>query len=50
MDLIDEFKKKIEGRLEKIEVKHAFQRIDLIKNLRKRVEWLTPDQVNKYKF
>lgn len=48
--MINEFRKNISEQLETIEKKHAFQRIDLIQNLRKRVEWLTPDQVNKYKF
>ena len=48
--MLKEFEEHFEKKINKIEVKHAFEREYLIKNMRKYVEWLTPDQVNKYKF
>ncbi|XP_066923197.1 uncharacterized protein [Clytia hemisphaerica] len=48
--MLKKFEEHFEKKINKIEVKHAFEREYLIKNMRKYVEWLTPDQVNKYKF
>ena len=47
---MEDFQQKFEKKINKMEVKHAFERENLIRSMRKYVEWLTPDQVNKYKF
>ena len=49
-EAVEDFQQKFEKKINKMEVKHAFERENLIRSMRKYVEWLTPDQVNKYKF
>jgi len=50
VEFIKDFETMCTKKIEKMEVKHALEREDMIRNLKKNVEWLTPDQVNKYKF
>ena len=49
-DMVEKFLKEAKLKMEKIEVKHAFQRRDMMRMIKKEVEWLEPDLVNKYKF
>jgi len=49
-ETMDKFQQQFEKKINKMELKHAFEREHLIRSMRKYVEWLTPDQVNKYKF
>lgn len=47
--LVEEFRKECENKLDEIEVKHAFERIDLKIEMRKNLKFLSPNDVFKYK-